>query len=102
MVAGGYKEIGIAAYVDRLAGETNHHASRGRPRQDAAGVKQPQVKQEARRKACFIVATNVLDSTVLSEQEVVTICKEQGKVERGFRFLRISVVSGLLRVPQKP
>ena len=51
-------------------------------------VKQPQVEQEARRKACFIVATNVLDSAVLSEQEVVTTYKDQGGVERGFRFLK--------------
>ena len=45
-------------------------------------------EQEARRKACFIVATNVLDSTILSEQEVVSTYKEQGGVERGFRFLK--------------
>jgi transposase len=51
-------------------------------------VNQPQVEQEARRKVCFIVATNVLDSTILSEQEVVTTYKEQGGVERGFRFFK--------------
>ncbi len=78
---------------------SEHHEGRGRPRKDAApmlqwhiqatgAVKQPQVEQEARRKACFIVATNVLDSTILSEQEVVTTYKEQGGVERGFRFLK--------------
>jgi transposase len=76
-----------------------HHAGRGRPRKDAAPtmqwhiastveVKQPQVEQEARRKACFIVATNAVETTVLSHQEVVTLYKEQGSVERGFRFLK--------------
>jgi hypothetical protein len=51
---------------------SEHHPGRGRPRKDATAaiqwhiqatvtIKQPQVEQEARRKACFIVATNVLD-----------------------------------------
>jgi transposase len=89
-----------------------HHAGRGRPRKDAAptmqwhiastvAVKQPQVEQEARRKACFIVATNAVETAVLSHQEVVTLYKEQGSVERGFRFLRVSVVPGLFRLRQK-
>jgi len=51
-------------------------------------VNQQRVQQETRRKACFIVATNVLDVAVLSEQEVVTTYKDQGSVERGFRFLK--------------
>ena len=78
---------------------SEHHTGRGRPRKEAAPtlqwhiratltVKQPQVEQEARRKACFIVATNVLDSALLSDQELVTTYKEQGSVERGFRFLK--------------
>jgi len=76
-----------------------HHRGRGRPRKDAVSaiqwhiqatvtIKQPQVEQEARRKACFIVATNVLDESILSEQEVVSTSKDQGGVERGFRFLK--------------
>ena len=68
---------------------SEHHTGKGRPR------------KEARRKACFIVATNVLDSTILSAQELVTTYQEQGSVERGFRFVRICLVSGLLRVRQK-
>jgi transposase len=51
-------------------------------------IKQPQVEQEARRKACFIVVTNVLDESILSEQEVVGTYKDQGGVERGFCFLK--------------
>jgi transposase len=78
---------------------SEHHPSRGRPRKGAAPAKQwhiqatvtikhPQVEQEALHKACFIVATNVLDSTVLSEEEVVSTYKGQGGVEGGFRFLK--------------
>jgi transposase len=78
---------------------SEHHTGRGRPPKDATAsrqwhiqatvtVKQPQVEQEARRKACFIVATNVLDESILSEQEVVSTYKDQGGVERGFRFLK--------------
>src|SRR5204863_9255357 len=32
--------------------------------------------------------TNILDPAVLSDQEVVTTYKDQGSVERGFRFLK--------------
>ncbi len=67
-------------------------------------VKQPQVEQEVRRKACFIVATNVLDESVLSEQEVVTTYKDQGGVERGFRFLKDPLVlasSVFLKKPER-
>jgi transposase len=78
---------------------SEQHAGRGRPRKDAAptrhwhiqatvSVKQPQVEHEVRRKACFIVATHVLDTSILSDQELVTTYKEQGSVERGFRFLK--------------
>ena len=78
---------------------SEHHEGRGRPRKEAVPtlrwhiqatltVKQPQVEQEVRRNACFIVATNVIDSAILSDQELVTTYKEQGSVERGFRFLK--------------
>ncbi len=40
------------------------------------------------RKACWIIGTNVLDTTVLTDQDLVTTYKEQGCVERGFRFLK--------------
>ncbi len=84
------------------------YAGKGRPRKDASPVthqwqivatvtvSQEQVDQEAACKACWIVGTNVLDPTVLSDQQLITTYKEQGGVERGFRFLRISALSGLL------
>jgi transposase len=78
---------------------SQHYVGRGRPPTGATPmpewhirstitVNQQRLEQEVRRRACFIVATNVLDATVLSEQEVVTLSKEQGSVERGFRFLK--------------
>jgi transposase len=51
-------------------------------------TKQQQVDQEAFRKASWIVGTNVLDMTVLSDQDLVTTYKEQDGVERGFRLLK--------------
>ena len=39
---------------------------------------QQQVEEETLREACFIVGTNVLDPTVLSDRELVTIYKGQG------------------------
>ncbi|MGZ3628192.1 MAG: IS1634 family transposase [Ktedonobacteraceae bacterium] len=76
------------------------HAGKGRPRKEASPatyqwqivakvtVNQPLVDEEALRKACFIVGTNELESEALSDQELVTTYKDQGGVERGFRFLK--------------
>src|SRR5260221_4257056 len=76
------------------------HAGKGRPCKGTAPssmqwqvkatvtVDQQCVQQEVRRKACFIVATNMLDSAELSDEELVTTYKEQGGVECGFRFLK--------------
>jgi transposase len=77
-----------------------HHARKGRPQKDASAtttqwqivatvkVNQKQVEEEAARKACWIIGTNVLEMAVLSDQQLVTMYKEQGGVERGFRFLK--------------
>ncbi len=76
------------------------HAGMGRPRKEAspaahqwqivatATVNQQQVDEEALRKACFIVGTNELESEVLPDPELVMTYKDQGGVERGFRFLK--------------
>ena len=78
----------------------SQYAGKGRPRKDVSPatyqwqivatvtVNQPQVDQEAARKACWIVGTNVLDPAMRSDQQLVTTYKEQGGVERGFRFLK--------------
>jgi len=42
-----------------------------------------------RKKSCFILATNQLDETQLTEEEIMRrYKKDQQKVERGFRFLK--------------
>jgi len=56
-------------------GNGDHQAATGRARSAVAS-------------ACFIVATNVLDESMLSEEEVVSTYESQGGVERGFRFLK--------------
>ncbi len=77
-----------------------HHAGKSHPQKDASPtttrwqivatvkVNQKQVEEETARKACWIIGTNVLEMTVLSDQQLVTMYKEQGGVERGFRFLK--------------
>jgi transposase len=72
----------------------------GRPRKDAPpdqvewqvlttlAVDAAAVARQARRKAAFLVATNVLDPAQLSDQELIRTYKEQHSVERGFSFLK--------------
>lgn len=76
------------------------HEGRGRPRKDASPLKeqwqltvsvtinQQRVEQEALRKACWIVGTNILLTTELTDLALAATYKEQGGVERGFRFLK--------------
>jgi len=76
------------------------YAGKGRPRKDASPVSQQwrivatvtlnqeRIAQEASRKACWIVGTNVLEPTVLSDLQLIATYKEQGSPERGFRFLK--------------
>ena len=46
------------------------------------------LERAARRQACFLVATNVLDPDVLPDQELIQTYQEQHSVERGFAFLK--------------
>jgi transposase len=76
------------------------HRRPGRPRKDAPpdhvewqilttlSVDEAAVARQARRKAAFLVATNVLDSAQLSNYELIQTYKEQHSVERGFAFLK--------------
>jgi transposase len=76
------------------------YAGKGRPRKDASptgfqwqivatvSINFAQVLQEVLRKACWIVGTNVLEPAVLSDQHLISTYKDQGGVERGFRFLK--------------
>src|SRR5258708_5097346 len=72
----------------------------GRPRQGAQPVEQEwhvqaqlhvdahAFEREVRRKAAFLVATNILDETTLPDLEVIQTYKAQSAVERGFAFLK--------------
>ena len=76
------------------------YAGKGRPHKDArpvsqrwqivatVSVNQERVEQETFRKACWIVGTNVLEPTVLSDQQLIATDKGQGSPERGFRLLK--------------
>jgi transposase len=76
------------------------YQQRGRPKKEATpdqtvwslvptlAVDQAEVTALARKKAAFIVATNILDVQRLSHEQVISTYKEQGGVERGFRFLK--------------
>jgi transposase len=80
--------------------EQGQYQQRGRPKKEATPdqtvwylapkleVDQHEVEVVARKKAAFIVATNILDAQRLSHQQVLSTYKEQGGVERGFRFLK--------------
>ena len=76
------------------------YAGKGRPRKEATptgyqwqivasvSVNFHQVVQEVLRKACWIVGSNVLEPAGLSDQNLIGTYKDQGGVERGFRFLK--------------
>jgi transposase len=76
------------------------YQQRGRPHKEARAeqttwylvptlaVDQHEVTALARKKAAFIVATNILDEQRLAHEQVIGTYKEQGGVERGFRFLK--------------
>ena len=89
------------------------HASRGRPRKEeiprevewqivtTVTLNQERVEQEAFRKACWIVGTNILDTVELSDEMVAATYKDQGGVERGCAFSQRPLVPGFLRLCQK-
>jgi transposase len=59
------------------------------------------VTRAVQRKASFLVATNVLDTDHLADQELIQTYQEQHSVERGFSFLKDPPVSGLVRLRQE-
>ena len=76
------------------------YAGKGRPRKDASAVShqwqivatvtvnQQQVAEQAFRNACWIVGTNVIEPSILSDYDLIATYKGQGSPERGFRFLK--------------
>jgi transposase len=80
--------------------EQKQYQHRGRPKKAGTpeqtvwylvptlAVDQQEVAILARKQASFIVATNILDAQRLAPEQVIWTYKEQGGVERGFRFLK--------------
>ena len=77
-----------------------HYGHAGKPKKDASpqkivwhlvptvSINEPEVEAQIKKDACFIIATNILDEQQHSHEQVITSYKEQGGVERGFRFLK--------------
>jgi transposase len=76
-----------------------HSEGKGRPAKEAVptqrwqcqatlSFKQERITEEEHRRACFIVGTNILEASQLSDEELIGTYKQQGSVERGFRFLK--------------
>jgi len=82
------------------AEEQGQYQQKGRPKKDAIPDKMTwhlvptltvdslEIEVLVRRQARFIIATNLLDEQSLSHEDVFLTYKEQGGVERGFRFLK--------------
>ncbi len=80
--------------------QEGHYQQKGRPKKDAPpdssiwqlvptlSLDQQDVEVQIKKQASFIVATNLLDEQKLSHEQVYLTYKEQGGVERGFRFLK--------------
>jgi transposase len=68
----------------------------------ALNVDQQGVETEWRRRAAFIVGTNVLDTSVLSDEQLARTYKEQGGVERGFGFLKDPMLLASSAYVKKP
>ena len=84
---------------DLQAIEIVEHKKRGRPSKNAVGEKYYQIRAvlapkdsvidaERQRAGLFLLATNVLDEQVLSDDEILQEYKAQQSTERGFRFLK--------------
>jgi transposase len=79
--------------------ERPHYSGRGRPSQGRtptltyriegtlASVPERRLARLC-QESCFILATNHLDTSALSEEGLISAYKDQQKVERGFRFLK--------------
>lgn len=83
-----------------LLQEQGYYQQKGRPKKDAVpdqmvwqlvptlSVDTHEIEVLPRKQASFIVATNILNEQSLSHEQVFLTYKEQGGVERGFRFLK--------------
>jgi transposase len=93
------KQLPIWFEVQQSCLVHDHYESKGRPAKQAVPTQrwqcqttlllnQQRMAEEERRRACFIVGTNILEASQLSDEELISTYKQQGSVERGFRFLK--------------
>jgi transposase len=80
--------------------EKGQYEQKGRPKKGATPdstvwhgvptltIDQLEVEAQIKQQASFLLATNVIDEQKLSPEQVYLTYKEQGGVERGFRFLK--------------
>jgi transposase len=81
--------------------EKGRFSAKGRPKKNDVAEKsdwyiggtlvddQAAIEAAKMNKGMFVIATNELDKSVLSDSELLTVYKDQGvSVERGFRFLK--------------
>jgi len=77
------------------------YPTRGRPRKDAAATATPvwqiqatltrdaaALEREGRRRAAFLLGTNLLDVEVWPDEAIIELYREQSVAERGFAFLK--------------
>ncbi len=86
--------------VSCLYQEEGRYQQKGRPKNNTApdymvwhvrgtlAIDQNEVEAQIHQQASFILATNVIEEQELSHEQVYVKYKEQGGVERGFRFLK--------------
>jgi hypothetical protein len=74
--------------LDRGRAEPQATASEARLGPEKLHLDPDELEREVRRKAAFLVATNVLDAATLPDRTLIQTYKAQSAVERGFAFLK--------------
>lgn len=93
------RKLPLHQLTDIQINEGRQHTGRGRPRKDTCAnvyyqvrasvvPKQTAIDIEIGRAGRFILATNVVDASQLSDDDVLREYKAQQSTERGFRFLK--------------
>jgi len=107
------KQLPVWFEVQRSYLAHDHYEGKGRPGKEAVptqrwqcqatlSLKQECLAEEERRRARFIVGTNILDASQLADEELISTYKQQGGVERGFRFLKGPLFLASLVFVKKP
>jgi len=96
--------------------EIKRYASKGRPKSDELpetvgyqieyrlSFNEQKIAEMRARKGRFVLATNQLDETILSNEEVLSEYKGQSGTERGFKFIKddtFQVDSVFLKTPER-